>query len=302
MGVRTRVVLYATDEDAAEQAAAGAFARIAQLDQMMSDYRRTSDLNRVSDLAGEGRCEVPAELGRLLRVAARVSETSDGAFDVTVGPAVLLWREARRSGALPDRDTIERTRAQIDYRRIETSGDGTRVRLTMPGMRLDLGGIAKGYAAQQAVEILGHAGFSRVMVGLAGDIVVGDPPPGEAGWRIGVVGERSQDAPPARTLLLRNCAVSTSGDAEQFVEIGGTRYSHIVDPATGLGMTTIRQVTVIAARGEEADALGTAACIMGPDRTGDLLRAWPGSGAMFLEAGAWRVVDPAGAVRVAKAR
>lgn len=298
MGVPTRVVLYADDEIRAEEAAKGVFARIGQLDQMMSDYRRSSDLNRISDHAGAGPVEVPKELGDLLSLSVRVSEASGGAFDVSVGPAVVLWRDARRSGALPETSAIELARSRIDYRKLSISEDATRAGLASAGMRLDLGGIAKGYAAQQGVEYLKAAGLTRCMVALAGDIVVGDAPPGQDAWKIGVVGERSTDQAPEETLLLVNAAVSTSGDAEQFVEIGGVRYSHIVDPATGLGMTSIRQVSVVAPRGELADSLSTAACILGPDRTGELLRHWPGAGALFLESRTWREIDPDEVVRV----
>jgi thiamine biosynthesis lipoprotein len=142
-------------------------------------------------------------------------------------------------------------------------------------MQLDLGGIGKGYAAQAAVDLLRRRGATRCLVALAGDVVAGDPPPGERGWVI--------DSPllPGRPIVLRNAAASTSGDSDQFVEIGGVRYSHIVDPRTGLGLTTGAAVTVVARDGASADSLATAVCVLGAERGAALVRAHPGVSAVI---------------------
>ena len=124
----------------------------------------------------------------------------------------------------------------------------------MPDMQLDLGGIAKGYAADQALAVLRSHGLPRALVAASGDIAVGDPPPGKRNWRVAVGKLDATNGEPARILYLNNAAVSTSGDAEQFVEIGGRRYSHIVDPRTGVGLTERLQVTVIGRQATDTDS------------------------------------------------
>jgi thiamine biosynthesis lipoprotein len=144
-----------------------------------------------------------------------------------------------------------------------------------PGTELDLGGVAKGYIIDQALAVLRRRGLSTAMIEAGGDIVVGDPPPGARGWRISV--PHDDPALSARAAALVNAAISTSGDAEQFVEIGGRRYSHIVDPRTGLGSTTRALATVIAPRGAIADALATALAVVGAEGAAALLERSPES-------------------------
>ena len=146
------------------------------------------------------------------------------------------------------------------------------VRLTKPGMRLDAGGIAKGYALDEATRILRAHGIRSSMVAGAGDIVVTEPPPGEPGWKIEVGRLDAPDAPAPRKILLRNASLCTSGDLFQFVEINGTRYSHIVDPRTALGLTDHALVTVIGPDGITTDALSTALSVAGPDRAPAIAR------------------------------
>ena len=133
------------------------------------------------------------------------------------------------------------------------------VLLKLPGMQLDLGGIAKGYAADEALATLRARGIKSALVAVGGDIAIGDAPPGQQGWRIGL-------EPVGGELLLHNAAVSTSGDTEQFREIGGVRYSHIIDPKTGRGITSRIAVTVVARRGLEADPIATAISVLGEER------------------------------------
>lgn len=240
MGVQSRIVLYAPDRTAAESAAAAGFGRIASLDAALSDYRSDSELTRLGDRAGSPPVPVSPDLFRILRFATEISAVSEGAFDSTVGPCVRLWRASRRSGQLPAADDLATARSLTSWRWIELDAWESTVRLARTGMRLDLGGIAKGYAAEAALRELAKCGCPRALVALAGDIAVGTPPPGRTGWEI----SRTPSA-GAAPLILQHAAVSTSGDTEQFVAIDGTRYSHIVDPRTGLGATSSRVVTVV---------------------------------------------------------
>ena len=149
-------------------------------------------------------------------------------------------------------------------------------------MKLDVGGIAKGYASQAAIDVLRAQGITRALVAGAGDIVVGDPPPGAEGWTIGIAGLNPAVTEPETYVLLKNAAVSTSGDAERFVEIDGQRYSHIINPVTGLGVVDRASVTVVAPDGATADALETSVYILGPERGLKLVEETPGAAALYV--------------------
>jgi len=272
MGGRARIVLYARDQATAEKAARAAFDRIAFLEDVMSDYRPTSEINRLSASALGGAVQVSPELLFILRKSRELSRRSGGAFDVTVGPLVKLWRKARKSGVLPNSEEISAARKLVGWRKITLDSDASTAQLEVPGMQLDLGGIAKGYACDEAMRILKRAGTRSALVEMGGDVVVGDPPPGKTGWEI----EIANTDPAHRKLILSNSAISSSGDTEQFVEIGGIRYSHIVDPRTGLGLTSRIAVTVIAPNGVTSDGLSTAISVLGEKRGRTLAGTYPG--------------------------
>lgn len=264
MGTRFRIVLYAPDEATARSAAAAAFARVKALDGCMSDYKPDSELMRLCAKAGEDPVSVSAELFTVLEKAQSVAEKSDGAFDVTVGPVVRLWRLSRRNSRLPDAEKLEKARSLVGYRNVRLDAKAKTVRLLKPSMQLDLGGIAKGYAADEALAELGRRGITSALVAAGGDIAVGAPPPDKDGWDVAIAPLDPGD--PVPHLLLHDAAVSTSGDAEQYVEIGGVRYSHIVDPRTGIGLTGRSEVTVVARRGIDSDSLTKVAAVLGPEK------------------------------------
>jgi thiamine biosynthesis lipoprotein len=256
MGVEARIVLYAANESRARCAARAAFVRLSALDDVMSDWRDDSELRRACREASSGRtATISQDLCRVLVRAEEISAATGGAFDVTVGPAVALWREARRSGRLPDEQARRDALARVGWKNVLVDAHACTLRLAREGMQLDLGGIGKGFAADEALGVLKSHGFSRCMVAVGGDIAVGNAPPGRAAWEIATT------TGPGGTIPLRNAGVSTSGDTEQHVEIDGVRYSHIVDPRSGIGLTDQVQVTVIAPDAATADALATAVCV-----------------------------------------
>lgn len=285
MGTTFRVVLYTSDEKTAKTAADAAFKRIAELDGIMSDYKSTSELMQLCKKAGGEPVPVSDDLFKVLTRALEISRITDGAFDITVGPVVRLWRLARRTMMLPAADDLARARALVGYQNVVLHAKDRTVALKLKGMQLDLGGIAKGYAARAALEVLRQHGIRHALVAGGGDIVVGDAPPGAAGWRIGIAPLENPNAKPQRYLSLKNAAVSTSGDAEQYVEIGGKRYSHIVDPKTGLGLTTRMSVTVIATDGKTSDGLATGMCVLGPERGLPIIEKLEGAAALFVIGG-----------------
>lgn len=274
MGVKVRLVVYAPDEKTAARACSAAFARIAGLEDMMSDYRPTSELMRLCARAGGPPVRVSDDLWRVLVRARQVARRSRGAFDISVGPLVQLWRAARKSKTLPAPADLQNARALVGWRHIRLDARHQTVQLRVRNMRLDLGGIAKGYAGDCALVVLRQHGIRRALFEGGGDIVLGEAPPDARGWKV----EVANPGPlPTRTLTVANCAVSTSGDTQQWIEIKGRRYSHIVDPRTGLGLTDRIAATIIAPDGLTSDSLSTAVCVLGAQKSRKLLKKYPGA-------------------------
>jgi thiamine biosynthesis lipoprotein len=283
MGVPVEVLLYAADSGSANTAAAAAFEKIGELDRRLSDYKAESELSKLSDTAGLGKAvPVGPELWLVLSRAQDLARRSEGAFDVTVGPLVKLWRRARRAKEFPSPARLAEARAAVGYEHLRLDPKTHTATLVQPGMRLDLGGIAMGYAADEALAVLRKHGVTRALIDGSGDIVVGDPPPDASGWKIGIAPLDSKAGPPSRYVLLANAAVTTSGDAWQYVELNGRRYSHIVDPHTGLGLTTRSSVTIIARDCITADSLATAVSVLGPTKGLALVGETPGTAAFIV--------------------
>ncbi len=283
MAVPIKIVLYAPDEQSASAAADAAFARIRQLNTIMSDYDEHSELRRLCESAGSGQAvKVSAELWQVLSRAHQLAEVSDGAFDPTVGPVVRLWRRARRQRELPSPTRLAAARELVGWRMLVLDHQNRTVKLEKAGMRLDLGGIAKGYAVAEALAVLRHHGYARAMVNAGGDIGLGDPPPDRPGWQIGVA-PQPPDNTPAFMLSLSNTAVATSGDMFQHVVIGGKRYSHIVDPRTGIGLVDQAAVTVIHPDPTTADGLSTAVSVLGVEKGLELVESIPDAAAVILQ-------------------
>jgi thiamine biosynthesis lipoprotein len=278
MGLPFRIVLYAPNQSSAESAAAAAFARIKQLNDILSDYDSESELSQLSRTAGQDRAvKVGADLWFVLQRSQVLTEQSHGAFDVTVGPVVNLWRKARREKKLPDPARLTEARAAVGYQHLQLDAQHHTAKLVVPGMRLDLGGIAKGFALDEAIKILRARGNGRALVTGGGDMAAGDPPPGKTGWRIEIAPLDVANAPPKKFVSLKRAALATSGDLFQRLEIDGKRYSHIIDPHTGIGLTDHSLVTVIARDGITADGLATAVSVLGPINGIKLIEATPGA-------------------------
>lgn len=282
MGSSFKIVLYTADEPTARRASRLAFARIAALDATLSDYQPESELMRLCARAGGPPVAVSADLFTVLERSKQMYERSAGAFDVTVAPVVRLWRRARRDRKLPDPERLAQALALVGSDKMLLDTKARTVQLLKPGMKLDVGGIAKGYAAGEAIETLKQQGIPRALVAGAGDIVVSGPPPGSEGWAIGVAPLDPRESTPRRYFSLRDAAISTAGDSERFVEIGGRRYSHIVDPRTGLGVVDRCSVTVIADDGATADSLDTAVYALGPERGLPLVETTPRAAALIV--------------------
>jgi thiamine biosynthesis lipoprotein len=286
MGTEFKLVLYSTDEAAARLASRAAFDRIEDLNAKLSDYDPESELMRLCERAGGPPVPVGDDLFRVLESAQEFSRISDGAFDVTISPVGRLWRRARRDRKMPDPELLARARTLVDYRNVVLDPAARTVLLRKPGMKLDLGGIAKGYASDRAMDVLQSHGIRHALVAAAGDIKVSEPPPGSEGWVVAVapLEAASGGEGPGPSLRLTNQAVSTSGDAERFVEIGGVRYSHILDPRSGLGVVGRSSATVVAPDATMSDALATILSILGPEKGMELIEQTPGAAAFYVRA------------------
>ena len=264
----------AAEPEVAAKAAAAAFARIAALEQVLSDYRKDSELSRLTATAGRGEAvAVSEDLWRVLSAAQAMAERSGGLFDVTVGPCTALWREAKRRRRLPAPEALAAAREATGWRHLVLDPDKKCARLERSGMRLDAGGVAKGYAQDEALAVLARHGVRAALVDAGGGVAVSAAPPGRAAWHVQL--QATGDVAPDIAAVTDAC-VSTSGDLHQAVEIDGRRFSHIVDPRTGLGMETSGNAVAVAKRAMDSDMLATVLCLMGPERgVAWLAREWP---------------------------
>ena len=281
MGGPFKIVLYAPDESSANQAADAGFARVDQLNAILSDYDSGSEISRLSQRTLEGPMPQPVavsdDLWAVLSRADELARRTDGAFDVTIGPFVRLWRRSRDLRELPTPDRIEQTRPSVGYQHLRLDPKHRTVQLLAPRMRLDVGGLALGYIADQTVGAVTKAGAERVLVDAGGEISAGEPPPGKDGWLVAVQSLKNPEEVTGQYVKLRRACVTSSGDARRFVELGGRRYSHIIDPKTGLGLTRRIGATVICPDGMTADALDTAVCVLGPEKGLQLIAQTPGA-------------------------
>jgi len=280
MGTLFTITLYAADETAAHQASDAALARVAALNQIMTDYDPESELMRLCRQPAGEPVRVSTELFEVLAEARRIAKLSAGAFDPTIGPVVRLWRRARRTEVMPTPEQLEHARVSVGWQKLRLDAKSQTVTLLATNMQLDLGGIAKGYAADAALKVLRERGIRCALVAASGDIAVGDAPPGQDGWRVSI-GTPFRREGKERTLTLQNAAVSTSGDSEQFVVIAGKHYSHIVDPRTGMGLTNRCQVSIIAPHATQTDALATAVSILGTEHGATLIKSEPHASAII---------------------
>ena len=262
MGSPFNIILICDDSLKARQLAKASFLLVDSLVNILSDYDSTSELSRISANAGKGPQQVSSIMWNMLEKSKRCYEISNGSFDISIGALSHLWRKARKQKMFPDSTSITEARKKTGLDKMILEPVHHRVTLKEEGMILDMGGIGQGFIAQQVMDYLSKKGIKQALVDVSGDIVVSDAPDGTDGWTIGInLPEATDDLLP-RKLLLHNTAVTTSGDAYQFIEHDGKKYSHIIDPRTGYGISSQRNVTVIASNGTDADWLTKACSIL----------------------------------------
>ena len=254
MGMPVRIVLYAENDTRASRAGRAAYATIARDEDIFSDYRPTSELMRLCRQSGKGPVQVSDALFEVVEVARWLAQNTEGAFDPSAGPLTQLWREARAQNRVPEAESLANALDRVGWQWIHLDPEKKTIELEREGMVLDLGGLAKGYILDRAMEALEEEGIHAALIQAGGEIVVSGAPPGEKGWVIGLAGTSGLKAQRPYT----HVAIATSGDTEQYLEHDGVRYSHTIDPRTGWGLTHRYQATVIAKKGIWADGLATA--------------------------------------------
>jgi len=292
MGTFSRVVVIAHSERTARRCIEAAFDVQDRIELLMSDYREDSELSKVNREAARGPVVVSEMTFEVLQQAVRFSRLSDGAFDVTVGPLVDLWRKAGESNEPPTEEALAQARGKVGFDKLLLDEDNRTVRFAVEGMRVDLGGIGKGYAVDQAVEALKKRGAVGGMVDLGGNIrCFGQPPRGQEHWRIGlqdpsVASDELGGTRPLLVLALTSESVATSGDYRRFVKVRGEKQSHIIDTGTGKGANKLASDTIIASDATTADALSTAVNVLGWEKGLALIERVPAAEAIVIPRGA----------------
>jgi thiamine biosynthesis lipoprotein len=288
MGTFARVVVLAETETAAEACLQAALDEQRRIDSLMSYHREDSELNKINREAYGQPVEVSEATFRVLQEALRFSELSSGAFDITVGPLVDLWRAAGDANTPPSDAAVADARQKVGHEKLILDKNKRTVRFAVGGMKLDLGGIAKGYAIDKSIEAIKRHGALGGMVDIGGDIrCFGRPPRGQTHWFIGLQDPRdgSDDlgaTQPLLVLKLSAAAVTTSGDYRRFTTVAGQKQSHIINVQTARGADTLASVTIIAKDATSADALATAVSVLGRRKGLDLIERLPGIEAILI--------------------
>ena len=283
MGTQFNVIFYAPDSLMAQRANAAVSTRMDSLNQIMSDYLDGSEINELSRTAGSGKwVPVSADLFAVLQKAKTIAARSNGRFDPTLGPLTSLWRRAVRRKEFPTDKERHRARRAVGYRLMDLNSTTRSVQLRRKGMRLDVGGIGQGYAIDEAIKRFADYGITSALVDIGGDILVSGAPPGSQGWRVSIGSGNAGDT-DTTTIFLKNAAITTSGDTYRFLEYKGQRYSHIMDPRSGLGLRHFIRATVLAPDGYRADALTKVFSVAGLRKSRQLVKRFPGVRLLILE-------------------
>jgi thiamine biosynthesis lipoprotein len=287
MGTFARVVAVAADAKVADKAIEAALAEIERVDKLMSDYKSDSEISQVNKDGFNRAVPVSEPTFEVLQRSIEFSKLTGGAFDITIGPLVDLWRSAKKKGVTPSQEEIAQAKSRVGFENLILNGKDRTVKFAVASMRLDLGGIAKGYAVDKAIEAMQQAGAIGGMVDIGGDIrCFGKPPKGRSKWSIALqnpnVNKNTDESDLLLVLKLDNAAVATSGDYQQFVLIEGKRYSHIINRRTGTSAEGLSSVTIITDSATDADALATAVSVMGVEKGLALVEKMPNAEAIVI--------------------
>ncbi|MFM6969502.1 MAG: FAD:protein FMN transferase [Sediminibacterium sp.] len=262
MGSPFNIVFYSISLQKADSVANESFKLVDSINSICSDYDTSAELYKLRRYELGKSIKVSPILFELLIAGRQAYKDSYGSFDITIGPLSLLWRSALKSHIFPSHGAIDSAKLLVDFRNIYLDPTSQSITFLKPGIQLDMGGIAKGYAADKVAALLKFNGITNALVDAGGDMMAMGSPPQKMGWRIGINVPEQQEALLDAKLLLTNKAVATSGDAFQYMLHDGKKYGHIIDAKTGYGVTFQRNVTVISPNATTADWLATACSIL----------------------------------------
>jgi len=302
MGTFVRIVAVAVDSDTAERCVEAGLAEVKKIDELMSRYKSDSEVSELNRDGFGHAVKVSKSTYEVIQRSIEFSKLSGGVFDVTVGPLVDLWHSAEEANSLPTEAELQQVHSRVGYDKLILDANETSVRFAAEGMRVDLGGIAKGYAIDKAVEAMRNGGAAGGMVDIGGEIrCFGLPSAGQKNWRVGLqdpnkVEDGLDTGMPLLVLHLTEAAVSTSGHYRRFVTIGGKRYSHIVNPASGHSSESLASITIICPSATDADGLSTAVAVMGQEKGLALIESLPQAEAILItSAPEYKLIKTSGA-------
>src|SRR5688572_5755970 len=262
MGSSFSIIFYHTDSLSASSIAKECFALVDSLNDVFSDYSSTSEVGQLASMQIVKDQKVSDELFEMIQRSKQAWLRSRKTFDITMGALTQLWRKAKRENRFPSEAEVRAAKALTGFKNLSINEISKTISFKKPGIRFDFGGIVPGYAAQRVMDFLKNKGISTALVDASGDIVVSDAPPGKGGWIIAINLPESQNEVWDKKLEVENLAVSTSGGVYRYLIHNGKKYSHIIDPETGYGVTSQQNVTVITKYGADADWLATACSIL----------------------------------------
>jgi FAD:protein FMN transferase len=286
MGTTVSITAIADDEDIAREAINKAIRQISEIEERLSYYNGQSELSVLNAQAYKQPVQVSRELYTLVEKSIEFNRLTAGAFDCTVAPMLELWREAAETGIKPTESGLREAEEKVGSDKLILNESDTSIRFAREGMRIDLGGIAKGYAIDKAVETMIESGATGGLVDAGGDIrCFGTAPEGKSGWNIGLQNPQTDQA---ENIILRfvinDTAITTSGDYYRFVSLDGERINHIFDPVSKTSARQLRSVSVIAPDALTADALSTAVTVLGKDKGKSLIETLPDVEAIIISA------------------
>jgi thiamine biosynthesis lipoprotein len=280
MGTIFKIICYAREEDKAENTVMTAFKIIDSLNLVFSDYLPGSELNQLCEQSGSGKyVKVSKALYDIIKISKHWSRISYGSFDITVGPYTQLWRRASRLEKLPQKEQLASASLSVGYKYIKIKRFLQEILLEKPGMQLDLGGIAQGYTSDLIYKFMCESNIPICLVDAGGDIYTGSAPPGKKGWRIAFEDLEKNN----KNIILNNSAITTSGDLYHHFDFEGVRYSHILDPSTGIGITIPRTVTIMAQNATTADAVSKILSVCGPEKGFRITKKIKGINALIIQ-------------------